>query len=55
MTLDRKTCFRVGFFRQGNCWRFRFERNVYYSGWLTYYRFWRFYLVVDRRLLDPTL
>ncbi len=41
-----------GYHKLGNCWRFRYSRNVYSSGKLTYYCFWRFYLCVDRRFED---
>lgn len=42
--------FRIGFHKHGNCWRlWKFYRNSLSSGELTFYGWWRFYVVSDRR------
>lgn len=43
---------RLGFHKHGKCWGWRPSRTLYYSGRMTWLAFWRFYLVLDRRL-DP--
>lgn len=41
---------RIVFYREGNCWRLlSFSRQVYWSGGLTYYKWWRLALVLDWR------
>jgi len=46
--------FRLGFHRYGHPWRFRFQRTSYYSGLMTWFSFWRFYFVIDRRHLGES-
>jgi len=46
--------FRLVYFPHGRCWRFRLSRNRYYSGLVTYWGFWRFALIIDRRHLGES-
>ncbi len=50
-------CIRVGFHKYGKCWRFRFSRTSYFSGDMTWYSFWRLFLVIDKRVepISPKL
>ncbi len=41
---------RIGLHRNGNCWRFRFSRKDYFSGKVTWFCFWRLFVVLDRTL-----
>lgn len=39
--------YRLGFHKRGNCWTFSFAKDYYYAGKMTWWSFWRFYLVSD--------
>ena len=40
---------KIGYFKDGNCWKFKPSLNKYWSDKLWWFSFWRFYCVLDFR------
>lgn len=41
--------YRIGFFTNGQCWRFKYHLDKYFSGNVFWHTFWRLYFVYERK------